>query len=337
MQDELESIFHVLIYYAVRFVDSNIDPKYVDQFVYDYFDARLQYLDGDRCGLLKKSSIKAGFIDVSGYNDARSGELEFYRPPPSAPITITESAPATTTGSVPATATAIQLLPLMRPVHSRPSTPQPPLPSPPSSVFGSPLTELDSDDLVAPDDSHATLPSSPVHPDPPTDAHVPPNRTPHTLLNNIVSTLLGWFKAYYALDKPVKENPSAPAQSQDDAGSSVPAIAKGKKLAWRGGGVDDSAGEANRVLTATSVDDSAEKQREEDEATSKKLQNHRAMHMLLFSSLNQSWPRKDCSKDKMSIVDGLALQTKPRQSSNKRALTNGVQPASKRAKTSTRT
>lgn len=76
VQDELESVFHVLIYYAVRFVDSNIDQ--VDNFICDYFDARLQYSTGDRCGLLKKNSIKAGVIDVSSYNDARLGELEFY-------------------------------------------------------------------------------------------------------------------------------------------------------------------------------------------------------------------------------------------------------------------
>ena len=49
--DELESFFHVLVYYSVRFVDSNID--YADNFICDYFDARLQYLDGERCGSLK--------------------------------------------------------------------------------------------------------------------------------------------------------------------------------------------------------------------------------------------------------------------------------------------
>ena len=141
MQDELESIFHVLVYYSVRFVDSNID--YVDNFICDYFDAHLQYLDGERCGSLKRESILDGFIHVSWYNNARLGKLEFYAPNSSD----SSSSP-----------TPFPLAPGLGSRTSTPrrsSTPQQQAGPPPYSPFGSPLTELvcsDDQDPDAPND-----------------------------------------------------------------------------------------------------------------------------------------------------------------------------------------
>ncbi|KAI0753087.1 hypothetical protein C8Q80DRAFT_1351432 [Daedaleopsis nitida] len=85
LEDELESFFHVIIYYAVRFLDSNLDAGDVGQFLHDYFDAYSSYQSGYRCGLSKLAAMSTGAIDVRPYNGDHSPagvNLKFSWPDP---------------------------------------------------------------------------------------------------------------------------------------------------------------------------------------------------------------------------------------------------------------
>ena len=66
--DELESIFHVLIFFAVRFLHHNLVDGEVGQFLHDYFD---DYSHNNVCnttsGLVKRRAIREGSIDLTTY------------------------------------------------------------------------------------------------------------------------------------------------------------------------------------------------------------------------------------------------------------------------------
>ena len=73
LPDELEAFFHVLLFYAVRFLLHNC--KDVAQFVEDYFhDYRVTVEGMFRCGRDKQTAMRSGVIDAGG------GKLVFYRP-----------------------------------------------------------------------------------------------------------------------------------------------------------------------------------------------------------------------------------------------------------------
>ena len=79
--DELESFFHIIIYYAVRFVPHNLNPGSVGTFLVNYFDGFTHAPDGGyRCGLAKANAMRTGEIQLSEYNQP-SGTLVFYMPP----------------------------------------------------------------------------------------------------------------------------------------------------------------------------------------------------------------------------------------------------------------
>ena len=65
--DELESIFHVLLWFAVRFLPHNLPKASVGEFLVDYFD---DYTDNKHyftCGHLKWTSMRHGEIDISNF------------------------------------------------------------------------------------------------------------------------------------------------------------------------------------------------------------------------------------------------------------------------------
>ncbi|KAI0324665.1 hypothetical protein GY45DRAFT_1375358 [Cubamyces sp. BRFM 1775] len=65
ISDELESFFHVIVYYAVRYLDSNLDAKGVADFIDSYFDT-FQYLNGTwRCGYHKRDVVLPGILRAS--------------------------------------------------------------------------------------------------------------------------------------------------------------------------------------------------------------------------------------------------------------------------------
>ncbi|PIL22388.1 hypothetical protein GSI_15076 [Ganoderma sinense ZZ0214-1] len=89
--DDLESFFHVLVYFAVRFLPHNLADKLVGHFLYSYFD---DYSDGEPgfiCGPLKYNAIKRGVIDLTTITGSGGGDeaqteqpLMFLEPYPAA-------------------------------------------------------------------------------------------------------------------------------------------------------------------------------------------------------------------------------------------------------------
>ena len=63
-QDELEAFFHVLIYYAIRFLPHNLPDSLVGRFLYDYFD---DYTGDEHftCGKMKYGAMTSGEIDIT--------------------------------------------------------------------------------------------------------------------------------------------------------------------------------------------------------------------------------------------------------------------------------
>ena len=198
VQDELEAFFHVLLYYAIRFLPHNLAENSVGKFLHDYFDA---YTPGPlghyTCGRAKIDAMEHGVISLRTYHggeDAKNVALRFRFPtaeeirqlssqnekaaatPPPSPLAV-PSSPALRSSPCPAGA-----------AHPR----REPSPSPPSSpLFGSDLTPLPSEDAPPP---HEDTTKEKDHP-----------------LNEIIQKLLLWFSAYYALDGDL----SAAASSTD--------------------------------------------------------------------------------------------------------------------------
>lgn len=59
--DDLEAFFHVILYYAVRYLKSNLTPKQVGEFIDEYFD-QFQYYDKWRCGQRKQAVLQSGLL-----------------------------------------------------------------------------------------------------------------------------------------------------------------------------------------------------------------------------------------------------------------------------------
>ena len=85
--DDLESFFHVLICFAVRFLSHNLSDDLVGRFLYRYFN---DYTDGPAChtcGYTKYEIIKGGTIDITpitgfarGKGIYRYQHLVFFQP-----------------------------------------------------------------------------------------------------------------------------------------------------------------------------------------------------------------------------------------------------------------
>ncbi len=184
LEDELESVLHILLYIAIRFIRSNLAPADVGQFLHDYFDSYSASATAYRCGSAKLAAMEHGVISLRGYNgdtDDRKLSLKFYWSKSTASTSSTpsesesDSEASTSSGSTPP-----------------PSTPPPSTP-PPS-------------------DQPSSSTTAPLHPD------VDLSR-PHPI-NFIFDRLLSWFKAYYAEDQatedPVTKDSSVGSGDSDE-------------------------------------------------------------------------------------------------------------------------
>ena len=63
--DDLESIFHVLLYFAVRFLPHNIRGEGVGLFLHNYFDDYTTSYSSPTCGDAKYNAVTAGEIDIT--------------------------------------------------------------------------------------------------------------------------------------------------------------------------------------------------------------------------------------------------------------------------------
>ncbi|KAI1784498.1 hypothetical protein LXA43DRAFT_1041974 [Ganoderma leucocontextum] len=87
--DDLESFFHVLIYYAIRYLPHNLADNAVGRFLYNYFDDYTDGVSGFTCGPAKYYAMKTGVIDLTLIADSTcNGQgkkiqpLEFFTPKP---------------------------------------------------------------------------------------------------------------------------------------------------------------------------------------------------------------------------------------------------------------
>ncbi len=93
--------FHVLIYYAIRYLPHNLADNAVARFLYNYFDDYTDGVSGFTCGPAKYYAMKTGVIDLTLITDrTRDGQgkkiqpLEFYMSQPAVPSDNDETAEA---------------------------------------------------------------------------------------------------------------------------------------------------------------------------------------------------------------------------------------------------
>ena len=296
IQDELEAFFHVLLYYAVRFLYHNLSRENVGHFLHGYFDDYTPNASGYRCGAMKLHAMESGVISLRRYNndnDKHNLVLRFRRPTAEELAELTRQKNATSTPNV---------LPLPTPAP-RLSTPAPPSDLSPAS----PRASLACDASLSPD-SRSTSPaacslfgseltalstagSSPPPEDSPKQAE-PQKDHP---LNDIIQRLLSWFSAYYALDTEGNGTTSTEALDEDEEESTVPGqssklqkIRQGRaRRVKRNHSAESLSGEAKPKLTA-----------EELAKLAANLESHAAFVGLLEQAFSAKWPKLDKGPDK---------------------------------------
>ncbi|PIL33375.1 hypothetical protein GSI_03995 [Ganoderma sinense ZZ0214-1] len=267
IQDELESFFHVLLYYAIRFFPHNLGDDHIGQFLHDYFDAYTPNTLGYRCGRAKLEAMQYGSISLKLYNPEQNKnvKLRFLWPSPPKPSTATlepkDESSSSALSSSPSPAE--RALPPTHSISSAERSPSPVF----SAIDGSDLTSLPSEPEDPPKDVN-----EPVHP-----------------LNEIIHELLSWFEAHYAF-----EDPPLPPSTQETAPADAPNASDDMGIMQLD--EEDMAMMANR--RGRKVEDTAEKLLE-DEERRKNLETHSAMLALLYDSLNtKKWPADDKGPDK---------------------------------------
>ncbi|PIL33392.1 hypothetical protein GSI_04012 [Ganoderma sinense ZZ0214-1] len=273
IQDELESFFHVLIYYAVRFLPHNLDDKHVGQFLHDYFDAYCPHVEGYyRCGRAKLDAMRSGVIQIVSYldeepKDREDANLRFLWPSPPKASSTPQTRDGSSSPALPRSPSpAERQLPSAKNASSsdeRSSSPAF------SAIYGSDLT---------------SLPSEP--PQPPEEV----KEREHPL-NSVIVPMLKWFEAHYALTAAC--SPSSPDDPPKE--DSLNASAKGKRRLQ----VDEE-DEVEDVVPSTNPDpelDAAMIATYEQHRA--RLETHGAMLTLISKALNfKEWPKNDKGPDK---------------------------------------
>ncbi|TBU56062.1 hypothetical protein BD310DRAFT_824556 [Dichomitus squalens] len=264
IQDELESFFHVLLYYAIRFLPHNLQDSCVGKFLADYFDDYSTYEGYYICGRAKHDAMVNGFIDLRTYHgnqdDKAKNILKFLWPTTPAKSTPTagprEQSPSPSPRSSPS--------PAERPsASSNSSIPSGRSPSPQfGAIDGSDLTPLNSDDS-APEEEHP--------------------------INEIISELLTWFRAYYALDVEHTRTSSASSRTKKTSKGIIPSRSR---VALRNDGHQDQKWARGRSLQPTAA------KLKEDEALRENLETHEAILSLFNNSFEKVWPANDKGPDK---------------------------------------
>ncbi|TBU26971.1 hypothetical protein BD311DRAFT_697497 [Dichomitus squalens] len=220
--DELESMFHVVIYYAVRFLHHNITANNVGQFLHDYFDDYAPHHGGKRCGPSKRLAMWMGRISLVNYH-GRYGtggtKLRFLRPP----------------------------------------------------------------------EDRAPAGEASQHP-----------------LNDIVSTLLSWFKAHYDhdLDEEETDERAPPAEDQPSSPDSLCRTLDDEFLDAMASGDSDEENAGAAAPSAKPIDTDSFRQAEKLRAEKERqlalnLENHDAFIELLRQALQhaKAWPTSEKTKD----------------------------------------
>lgn len=285
LPDELESVFHVLLYFAIRFLQHNLSTNNVGHFLHDYFDAYCSYADGYRCGARKFEVMKLGFIDITSYNGALKGskwKLQF----------LFKSAEVETTSHEPSDSAAVSYLsseyaPSQAEQSSTPHFASSPRAAQPSSPFGADLLPVP---LTLPlEDQNRLEAEERSHP-----------------LNHIIDTLLTWFKAYYEQDRSLSQ------RSKTSAGPGVIPLAASKLLQTLQRRIHPTDGsthsapsvseseDAPRIgpATASESERSETGTRAETAALAKNLMSHDPILKLFEESLGKTWPSDDKGPDK---------------------------------------
>ena len=272
IQDELESFFHVLLYYAVRFLPHNLADQKVGRFLYEYFDGFSPDDEGYRCGQVKLNAMVNGVIGIRTYHgekDPTRTYLKFLwpapKPSPSAAFEECSPSPAPRSSPCPAGCASSS--------GSGVSLGRSPSPSF-EAIYGSDLTSLPSDD------STNEEPKTPQREHP---------------LNMIISKLLSWFKGYYSLDsKPSR----APSPTELDL---APRISKKTQKILE---EIECADEEYGLSAEQQLDESDTESQSSDEGVeklaklAKKLESHWPFINLLAESFKRKWPENDKGVDK---------------------------------------
>ncbi|KAI0767055.1 hypothetical protein C8Q74DRAFT_927825 [Fomes fomentarius] len=241
LPDEFESILHVLLYYAVRFLQHNIAPGNVGHFLHDYFDAFRSSKDGYRGGSYKLTTMQLGIIDLRAFNGTDEKEnipLKFY----------------------------------FKNAESSNSTSQ--------NMSTPPLARQVTDNNTEPNEDHP--------------------------LNTIVLELLSWFKAYYALDMPVRLTPPThPSSTQSRLNLSRSAVMKkirsgnaARSISTPLGSTSLSASVSASTSSPAVATSSAEvAQRIKDEELVANLMTHDPILKLFEGAIDKNWPVNDKGPD----------------------------------------
>lgn len=70
IEDEIETFFHVLLYYAVRFLPHNLHRDCIPIFLEHYFDSFCTLNDQYRCGFIKVVAMVTGDISIGQYSSS---------------------------------------------------------------------------------------------------------------------------------------------------------------------------------------------------------------------------------------------------------------------------
>ena len=286
MQDELESFFHVLLYYAVRFLPHNLADQKVGRFLHEYFDGFSPDDEGYRCGEVKHNAMVKGFIDLrtyNGYEDPTRTSLKFLwpapKPSPSAAPEERLSSPAPRSSPCPPEHNCSA--PGSSAIHER--SPSPFF----EAIYGSDLTSLPSDDAI---DGEPRQPQS---------VQQPQREHP---INKIVSELLSWFKGYYSLDGETSDPGPPPTTEQEEedtddviVGNKVRKIHENARVRQRRDAGRSSSGKQQIVKSTPQL--SAE-EKEKLAQLAKHLESHTPFIDLMDAALNEKWPANDKGVDK---------------------------------------
>nr|VWO98105.1 Uncharacterized protein [Ganoderma boninense] len=281
IQDELESFFHVLLHYAIRFLPHNLNYDEVGRFLHEYFDAAGANTNGYCCGKTKSQVIETGIIKISTYNGVRDPEnatLRFIWPSPRV-VAPPQDEPRT-------------------PSKCSSRSPSPGCSSSPSyvAIFDPNLTPLPSECTPPPEERMEHDPEP-----------IPEKDHP---MNHIVNELLSWFKAYYSFDiAPRRRAVSGNVIPTDGV---VPRRTVGVQLLTKHRSENAIGSRQTRAAAAASssadLQRDAEKQLKRSELEdaqlaknrelSAKLDDHTAILALLDEALDKVWPVGDRQVDK---------------------------------------
>ena len=71
--DEMEAFFYVLLYYAARYLHSNLDGFTLADYLDSFFDQYMRLGDGWSCGNVKRTTIESGRLRVHGKVELQFG------------------------------------------------------------------------------------------------------------------------------------------------------------------------------------------------------------------------------------------------------------------------